>query len=141
MRIDSTLFLRAAAAWLLLTNLGHTYGHVVTFVTRSALGEERQAAYELMKHPVDGGVLDHSFWGLLQMLSLELTFFLAFAAVVSLWIAGRRKESLHRQFSAIGLLVFGLASVAFTFVHPQIHALVIAALHLLQFEGGGGSGA
>lgn len=127
MRIDSSLLLRATAAWLLLTDLGHSYGHVVTFVTRSSLSEERQAAYELMKQPVDGGWLETSFWGVLQMLSLELSFFLAFAAIVTFWIAARPEKSLRRQFAGIGTSVFGLASVAFAFVHPQIHALVIAA--------------
>jgi hypothetical protein len=70
---------------------------------------------------------DASLWTILQMFALELTFFLAFAAAVSLIISSPAHRKLHRPFAAVGAITFGLSALAFLFIHPQIHALVIAA--------------
>lgn len=128
----ATLPLRLAGAWLLLCDAGHTYGHVTLFVTRQGLSDSRQAAYELMKEPMDGGLNQASFWTVVQMLSLELTFFLAFAALLSFWIANKEPE-IQRGFAGISATTFSLAALSFGFLHPQIHALVIAGGAALLF--------
>ncbi len=125
-KFDSRLFLRLAGGWLLLTNTGHTWGYYSGFVTRDALSESRQAAYVLMKEPVDGGILNASFWTVLQMLGLQLTFFLASAAIMSFWIAREREDHIHAGFAGICTLIFGFALAAFVFIHPQINAAIIA---------------
>jgi len=62
----------------------------------------------------------------LQMLALELTFFLTFAAVLSFWIARIPDRHIHAGFARIGTLIFGLGALAFLFVHPQINTAIIA---------------
>lgn len=122
----SSLLLRLAGGWLVLVAVGHTWGYYEAFVTRRMLSASRQQAYELMKVPIDGGIMNASLWTVLQMLALELTFFLAFVAAVSFWIAARPESVLHRQLARIATVTFGLGSLAFLFVHPQINAAVIA---------------
>ena len=126
-KFGSDFFIRLAGAWLLITNAGHTWGYYGAFVTRDLLGDSRLAAYELMKEPLDGGILNASFWTVLQMLALELTFFLAFAAILSFWIARMPDASIHAGFARICTGIFGLSLLAFVFVHPQINAAIIAA--------------
>jgi hypothetical protein len=126
MKVKSSLFLRLAAGWLVLVNVGHTWGYYQAFVTRALLDDSRRAAYELMKEPMDGGIMHPSFWVVLQMLALELTFFLAFAATVSFWIAKQSDRALQKELARIAAVTFGLGSVAFLVVHPQINAAVIA---------------
>ena len=126
MKSKSSLFLNLGGAWLILVDLGHTWGYYEAFVTRRMLGASRQQAYQLMKVPIDGGIMNASLWTVLQMLALELTFFLAFVAAVSFWIARRPESALHRQLARIATVTFGLGSLAFLFVHPQINAAVIA---------------
>lgn len=126
LRFDSSLFLRLAGGWLLLTNAGHTWGYYGAFVTRNLLGESRRPAYELMKEPIDGGIFDASFWTILQMLALQLTLFLAFAAILSFWIARVSDGRIQAIFARICTLVFGTGLVAFVFIHAQINAAIIA---------------
>lgn len=126
MKFGSDTFLRFAGSWLLIMNAGHTWGYYEAFVTRDLLGDSRTAAYELMKEPMDGGILHASFWTVLQMLALELTFFLAFAAILSFWIARLPDNRIHASFAKISALIFGAALLAFVFVHPQINAAIIA---------------
>ncbi len=134
MRQKSRLFLRLAGGWLVLVNLGHTWGYYSAFVSRNLLDDRRQAAYELMKEPVGGGIMDPSFWTVLQMLALELSFFLAFAAITSFWIANQPDQALHRGFARISAVIFGLSTIAFFIVHPQINAFVIAAVAALLYS-------
>ncbi|MGA7304274.1 MAG: hypothetical protein WBW88_05345 [Rhodothermales bacterium] len=131
--MKSSLLLRLAGGWLILVCLGHTWGYYEAFVTRDLLDDSRLAAYELMKEPMDGGLVHPSFWTVLQMLALELTFFLAFAAALSLWVAGQPSPAIRRTFARIATITFGLASVAFVFVHPQINAAVIAIVAAVLF--------
>lgn len=126
MKFRSRVILRIAGGWLILMGAGHTWGHYSAFVTRELLGDSRRAAYELMKEPLDGGIMNPSFWTVLQMLSLELTFFLAFGATLSFWVAKQTSLAIHTGFARIATITFGLASVAFVFVHPQLNAAVIA---------------
>ena len=126
MKIKSRPLLHIAGGWLILINLAHTWGYYSGFVTREMLDPARAEAYELMKHPVDGGIMNASFWTVLQMLALELTFFLAFAAILTFWIASHDDTKLHAGFAKISTLVFALAAIAFLLIHPQIHAAVIA---------------
>jgi len=133
MKIKSSLLLRLTGGWLILVGLGHTWGYYSAFVTRDLLDDSRRAAYELMKEPMDGGLMHPSFWTVLQMLALELTFFLAFAAVLSLWVAGQPGPAIRKAFARIATITFGFASVAFLFVHPQINAAIIAIVAAVLF--------
>lgn len=110
----------------MLVCVGHTWGYYQAFVTRALLDDSRRQAYELMKEPMDGGIMHASFWTVLQMLALELSFFLAFAAAVTFWIAKQRDPALHKALARIAALTFALGCVAFVFIHPQINAAVIA---------------
>ncbi len=127
LKYSSNSFLRLAGGWLLITNAGHTWGYYEAFVTRDLLDDSRIAAYDLMKEPLDGGIFDASFWTVLQMLALQLTFFLAFASILSFWIAHIPDRRIHADFARICTLIFGLGLLAFVFVHPQINAAIIAA--------------
>ncbi len=126
MKFGSNLFLRLAGSWLLITNAGHTWGYYEAFVTRDLLDDSRIAAYESMKEPIDGGIFNASFWTVLQMLALQLTFFLAFAAILSFWIARMPDSRIRAGFARICALIFGSCSLAFVFVHSQINAAIIA---------------
>jgi len=127
------MYLKLAAGWLIATNLGHTWGYYGAFVTRELLQDSRRAAYELMKEPADATLMNASFWTVLQMLALELTFFLAFAAAVTLWVARMGSPRREAQYAAICTVTFGLGAIAFLFVHPQINAAVIALGATLLF--------
>ena len=126
-QFSSKFFLRLAGAWLLMVNAGHTWGYYGAFVTRDLLDDSRNAAYELMKEPMDGGIFNASFWTVLQMLALQLTFFLACTAILSFWISRMPDSRIHAGFSRICTLIFGFGLLAFVFIHPQIHAAIIAA--------------
>ncbi len=133
MKLSSKTSLRIAGSWLVLVGLGHTWGYYGAFVTRELLDPRRLPAYEAMKEPMDGGMMDPSFWTVLQMLGLELTFFLGFAAAVTFWIAGKSDVALRREFALLATITFGLGVPAFLFIHPQIHAFVIATGSFLLF--------
>lgn len=118
---------------MVLVAAGHTWGYYSAFVTRDMLDDSRRPAYELMKQPMDGGIMNPSFWTVLQMFALQFTFFLAFAAALSLWVAGSPDHDIHKGFARISTIIFGLASVAFVVVHPQINAAIIAIVATLLF--------
>lgn len=124
---QSKFWLYFGAGWLILTNVGHTWGYYGAFVTRELLQPDRNAIYEAMAATGDDTLLSASFWTVLQMMALELTFFLGFAAVVTIWIARMADIGLHRDFAAIATLTFGFGIIGFLFIHPQINALIIAA--------------
>lgn len=131
--MSPSLFLYLAAGWLVLTGAGHVYGHVTLFVTRSGLGEKRRAAYELMKGDGSEGITNASFWTVLQMMSWQLTLFLLFAALVSVFVARTGDAGLMQGYSAIAGLVFGLGLLSFLFLYPQINAAIIAGGATLFF--------
>ena len=126
LKFESSFFLKVAGVWLLVVNVGHTWGYYKAFVTRELLDDSRHAAYELMKEPIDGGIFDASFWTILQMLALQLTFFLACTAILSFWISRMPDSRIHAGFARICTLIFGFGLLAFVFIHPQIHAAIIA---------------
>ena len=126
LKFDSSFLLKVAGVWLLIVNVGHTWGYYEAFVTQEWLDDSGYAAYELMKEPMDGGIFDASLWTVLQMLALQLTIFLAFAAISSFWISRMTDSRIHAGFARICTLIFGFAFLAFVFIHPQINAAIIA---------------
>ena len=120
------LLLRIASGWLLVTGAGHTWGYYTGYVTRENLSESRLAAYELMKDPIDGGVLNASFWTVFQMLALQLTLFLALVCILSVRLSLFSDYRAHLELSRVCTMVFAFGAYAFVFVHPQIHAAIIA---------------
>lgn len=128
------LYYRLASYLLLLSGLGHAFGHYHFYIDRSWFPADRQSVANAMQAYVADGMTGATMWTLLQMFSLSFSLFLFFAGLINLLLLG---GDLPREFmrrAALFNLVFWLVSLGlFVILHRVIQPMVICSLVSLCF--------
>lgn len=128
------LFYRVASYLLLLSGLGHAFGHYRFYVDRSWFPADRQSVANTMQAYVADSFLHSTMWTLLQMFSLSFSLFLLFAGLVNLLMLGGDLPLEFMKRAARFNLIFWLLSLClFLVMHRVIQPIVICASVSLMF--------
>lgn len=128
------LFYRIASYLLLLSGLGHVFGHYRFYVDRSWFPADRQSVANAMEAYVADSFLHTSMWTLLQMFSLSFSLFLLFAGLVNLLLLGGNLPREFMKRAARFNLIFWLVALAsYLALHRVIQPIVICSSVSLMF--------
>jgi len=120
-------WLAVAGAWLIVTGLAHTTGHVWTFVLENGIGGLREFAMNAMKQARSPDPLTPSMWRQFRMFSVSFSLLLFFTGGLNILIS--RIEAPRRVLAHValfGTVFWTLAFIPFAFVDPVIQSIVVA---------------
>jgi len=128
------LFYRLASYLLLLSGLGHAFGHYRFYLDRSWFPADRQSVANTMQAYVADNLTGATMWTLLQMFSLSFSLFMLFAGVINLLLLGAELPPEFLKHAALFNLVFWLISLGlFMALHRVIQPVVICSSVSLCF--------
>lgn len=128
------LFYRLASYLLLVSGLGHAFGHYRFYVDRSWFPADRQSVAKAMQAYVADSGLQSTMWTLLQMFSLSFSLFLFFAGFINLLLlGGELPPEFMKRAARFNLIFWLLALGSFLALHRVIQPIVISFSVSLMF--------
>lgn len=120
-------WLYALAAWLALANIGHTALGVPALLAEAANpAASRYAAFQAMLADPRSGYFNVNMFDLFFLGMLNISLFLLFAAVVTLWVARTGDAATVRQFCRLNAAFWAAALAACLLFYPVDNMVVIA---------------
>lgn len=132
------VWLRTAAAWLILAGLSHVGWHVWTLVLENGMVGLRDFAMNAMKQARSPDPLQPSLWRQMRAFSAGFGLLLLFGGAVDALLAGAATpKATQRGYALLATVFWTAAFVPFAFFDPVIQAMVVAAvavpLHAIAF--------
>lgn len=118
----------AASAWLILTALGHTWGHWIYFQNVAGFDPELRALYDGVVAVRSGSRDGAHIWGLLRMFSSSFTLLLLLGGITGLVVVGSRPSAdVVRRLAGFNALFWVAALIVLLSVYPVIQSVVISS--------------
>lgn len=124
---NPSTYLKLAGLWLILMATGHGYGHFTRIADGADLSLGRRAVKSAMESQRVNDPFDASMWTAYEAFSLGIVFFLVFAGITTLIIAGVRDASVKTSYATFSLLFWLAATAIWMWMTPMWPPLAIAA--------------
>ncbi len=123
------VWLRVAAAWLIVSGLTHLGWHVWTLVLENGMIGLREFAMGAMKQARSSEPLHPSLWRQMRAFSVSFGLLLLFAGAVDAFVSGSSiPRRAQRGYALLATVFWTLAFAPFAFVDPVIVPILISAV-------------
>ncbi|MEE8296025.1 MAG: hypothetical protein V3R64_09970, partial [Sphingomonadales bacterium] len=104
------VYLYALGGWLVITNLGHTFGGITEFLKQST--DPSAPLFKTLAPMIAdqrGGFFDYDVFDIFLLGMLGIALFLLLAAVNVFWVAKKANKETLSQFALINFIFWGFA--------------------------------
>lgn len=121
------LYLKVLGGWLVLTNLGHSFGGIPELISQSLdPASENYPAFSAMAGQPKGEIFNYNILEIFFLGMLGIALFLAFSAIVSLWVAFKGNQETLSQFVLLNFVFWIFALSSSVLFYPVDNMVVIA---------------